>query len=52
MQSGDGIYGYRFIKQSTSKKARLKARLKIVPVEAVEDFDLEVMLTDSLEVVE
>jgi hypothetical protein len=52
MKSGNGILGYRFTKLKTDKKARLKARLTIVPIEAVEDFQLEVELADSLEVVE
>ena len=52
MQSGNGILGYTFIRQRTDAKARLKARLNLVPVEAVEDFDLEVYLTDDLTVSE
>lgn len=52
MQTGNGILGYTFIKQKTDAKARLKARLNLVPVEAVEDFDLEVYLTDDLTVSE
>ena len=32
----------------TDKKATLKARIRIVPIEAVEDFLLEVSLEDSL----
>ena len=52
MQSGNGILGYTFIKQKADAKARLKARLNLVPVEAVEDFDLEVYLTDDLTVSE
>ena len=52
MQSGNGIEGYKLVKQPTDKKARLKAKVIIVPIEAVEDFELEVSLEDSLEVVE
>lgn len=52
MQSGNGILGYTFIKQKVDAKARLKARLNLVPVEAVEDFELEVYLTDDLTVSE
>lgn len=52
MQSGNGIEGYRLARLTTDKKARLKARVTIVPIEAVEDFELEVSLEDSLEVVE
>lgn len=49
MVSGNGIAGYRMIKEKTSAKARLKARIKIVPIEAVEDFELTVELADSLD---
>ena len=52
MQTGNGILGYQFIRQRTDAKARLKARLNLVPIEAVEDFDLEVYLTDDLTVSE
>lgn len=52
MKSGNGIEGYRFVRQATTKKARLRAKVIIVPIEAVEDFELEVSLEDSLEVVE
>ena len=52
MQSGNGIEGYKLVKQATDKKARLRARVVIIPIEAVEDFELEVSLEDSLEVVE
>jgi len=52
MQSGNGIEGYKLVKQATDKKARLKAKVVIIPIEAVEDFELEVSLEDSLEVVE
>jgi hypothetical protein len=52
MQSGNGILGYTFVKQKTDAKARLKAKLTIIPVEAVEDFDLHVELADSLNVSE
>lgn len=52
IQAGNGILGYRFTKVPTNKKARLIAKLTIIPVEAVEDFDLTIELSDSLEVVE
>ena len=32
----------------TDKKATLKAKIRVVPIEAVEDFVLEVYLEDSL----
>jgi len=52
MVSGNGIEAYTFEQMPTDKKARLSARLTIVPIEGVEDFELEVYLEDSLEVVE
>lgn len=52
MQSGYGINGYKLIKEATNKKGTLKAKIRIIPVEAVEDFDLTIELADSLEIVE
>ena len=49
MQSGEGIEGYRIDRVATTKKARLSARLVITPIEAVEDFELEIYLTNSLD---
>lgn len=50
--SGNGIKGYKLIKEETNKKGRLKARIRIVAIEAVEDFDLTLEMTDSIESVE
>jgi hypothetical protein len=50
MTSGEGIEGYRLIRLATDKKARLKAKLIITPIEAVEDFEIEISLEDSIEV--
>ena len=52
MMSGNGIEAYKFTRLATDKKARLKAKLTIVPIEAVEDFDLEIELANSLSVTE
>ena len=52
MKANQGIKGYQIIKLKTSKKALLVAKIKIVPIEAVEDFDLTVELADSIEVTE
>lgn len=49
--SGNGIKGYKLIKEESNKRGRLKARVKIVPIEAVEDFFLELELVDSIETV-
>lgn len=50
--SGNGIKGYKLIKEETNKKGRLKARIRIVAIEAVEDFDLTLEMTDNIESVE
>lgn len=49
MKSGQGIRGYKITQETTNEKATLKARVRIIPIEAVEDFDLTVELTDSIE---
>lgn len=52
MVSGDGIESYVVERVETNAKARLAARVSITPINGVEDFELEVYLEDSLEVVE
>ncbi len=52
MKSGQGIRGYKIIKETAAQKATLKAIVKIIPIEAVEDFDLTVELSDSISVTE
>ena len=47
--TGNGIRGYRMIQQPAGVRARLKALIRIVPIEAVEDFDLTLEMTDTLE---
>lgn len=47
MKADQGIKDYRILKQQTDKKATLKAKIRIIPIEAVEDFDLEISLEDS-----
>ncbi len=47
MKADQGIKDYRIIKVKTDKKATLKAKIRIIPIEAVEDFFLEVSLEDS-----
>ena len=49
--SGNGIRGYRLIQRPTTVRGRLSAIIRIIPIEAVEDFDLTVEMTDSLETV-
>ncbi len=47
MKADQGIRDYRVLKVFTDKKATLKAKIRIIPIEAVEDFDIEVSLEDS-----
>ena len=48
MKADQGIDDYEIIRVVSTKKAELKARVRIVPIEAVEDFDIELSLEDSL----
>ena len=52
MKSGNGILAYRLDRVKTNKKARLAAKLSIVPIEGVEDFEFDIYLENSLEVSE
>ena len=52
MLHNQGIRDYNISKISTTKKALLAAKIKIVPIEAIEDFDLTVEVTDSITVLE
>jgi hypothetical protein len=47
MKADQGIRDYKVVKVSTDKKATLKARIRVIPIEAVEDFDITVSLEDS-----
>lgn len=47
MKNNNGIIDYKIIKQTTSEKATIKALIKIIPIEAVEDFELTVYMTDD-----
>ena len=47
MKADQGIRDYKVVKIFTDKKATLKARIRIIPIEAVEDFDITVALEDS-----
>lgn len=49
MKADQGISGYKITKVSTSTKGVLKAKIRIVPIEAVEDFDIDLSLEDSLD---
>ena len=49
MKGDQGIAGYRLSKVETTEKAVLKAIMRIVPIEAVEDFDISIYLEDNVE---
>lgn len=48
MKADQGIRDYTIIKAESAKRATLTAVVRIVPIEAVEDFDITVTLEDSL----
>lgn len=48
MKADQGISEYKFIKCKTDKKAVLMAKLRIVPIEAVEDFEIDLTLENSI----
>lgn len=48
MKADQGIKGYTITRTTNDKKALLTARIRIVPIEAVEDFDISIYLEDSL----
>jgi len=48
MKSDQGISDYKFVKVKSSQKALLTAKIRIVPIEAVEDFDIKLYLEDSI----
>lgn len=52
MKTSNGISGYKLTKGTPTTKAEMVATLRIVPIEAVEDFTLTIEIGDSLEVTE
>lgn len=48
MKADQGIKGYKITKVISPEKALLTAKIRIVPIEAVEDFDISILLEDSL----
>lgn len=48
MESGNGILGYDIKKVATDKKARLAAKIALIPIEGVEDFDVGIEMTDNI----
>ena len=49
MMSSQGIKGYRFEKRDTEMKGKLFAIIRIIPIEAVEDFEIGVYLEDNFD---
>lgn len=52
MKTSNGISGYKLTKGTPTNKAEMVATLRIVPIEAVEDFTIDIEIGDSLEVTE
>jgi hypothetical protein len=48
MKADQGISDYKILKVKSDRKAFLSAIIRIVPIEAVEDFDISVYLEDSI----
>lgn len=48
MKADQGIADYKIIKVKNDRKAFLSATIRIVPIEAVEDFDISIHLEDSI----
>ena len=48
MKADQGLSDYKFIKRKANKKAVLMAKLRIVPIEAVEDFEIDLTLENSI----
>jgi hypothetical protein len=49
MKGDQGIRGYKISRVETTKKAVVMAKIRIVPIEAVEDFDISVYLENSID---
>lgn len=47
MKANQGIEDYIIEQVETTEKAKLMAKIRIIPIEAVEDFELELSLEDS-----
>lgn len=50
MMTGQGIRGYKISRKATNDKGKVVGKITIIPIEAVEDFELTVELSDSLEI--
>lgn len=49
MLSGNGIAGYKLLKVQTTKLATLECTLKIIPIEPVENFEVTIELSNSID---
>ena len=47
MKSGRGIKWYKWFREEIDEKATIKATITIQPIEAVESFDINIILTDQ-----
>ena len=52
MKTGQGISGYEVIKLRATERGQLRALIRIVPIDALEEVDLTIELSDSLTVEE
>ena len=50
MKANQGCRDYRIIRITTNKKAVLAARIQVNPIEGVEDFDVTIEFTDTVDV--
>lgn len=48
MKADQGIKDYKIVQNATDRKALLTAKIRIVPIEAVEDFEIGLYLEDNL----
>lgn len=48
MLTSQGISGYKITRLPTDKKYTLLANIQIIPIEAVENFDITIVLTDEI----
>lgn len=48
MKADQGVADYKFVKVKTDIKGLCKGKIRIVPIEAVEDFEIDVTLEDNI----
>ena len=49
MVTNEGIRAYKMVRVNTTEKAKVVGKIKIIPIEAVEDFEITIELVDSLD---